>query len=89
MSLTFDIPIPPLSSTQLDAIRSQHQAAARFAGQSELHAILAGKALLKLRRSMRAREWREWVAKARVPGKAIAKYIRAAEALEMTAYLAR
>ncbi len=72
-----------------DTIRTQHQAAIRFGEQSELHAILAGKALLNLRRSMRAREWREWVAKARIPGIAIAKYIRKAESLEMTAYLGR
>ncbi len=51
--------------------------------------MLAGKALPDLRRNMGPREWRERVTKARIPGKAIAKYIRAAEALEMTAYLAR
>ena len=70
-------------------IRTQHQAAVRFGKQSELRAVLAGKALLNLRRNMGAREWREWVTKAHIPQTAIAKYIRAAEALEMTAYLAR
>ena len=72
-----------------DTIRTQHQAAVRFGEQSELHALLAGKALLKLRRNMRAREWREWVTKARIPGMAIRLYIQKAEALEMSAYLGR
>ena len=53
-----------------DTIRTQHQAAVRFGKQSELHAILAGKALLDLRRNMRAREWRAWVANARIPRRA-------------------
>ena len=61
----------------------------RFGEQSELHAILAGKGLLNLRRRMRPREWREWVTKARIPNIAIAKFLRAAEALEVTAYLAK
>ena len=52
MSATFDILIPPLSSSRLDAIQSQHQAAVRLAEQSELHAVLAGKALLALRRGV-------------------------------------
>jgi hypothetical protein len=64
-----------------------YQAAVRFGKQSELHAVLAGKALLVLRRNMGAREWREWVTNAHIPGTAIAKYIRAAEALEITACL--
>ena len=46
-------------SPDLYAIRTQHQAAVCFGEQSELHAVLAGKALLKLRRNMRPREWRE------------------------------
>ena len=79
------IPLPSYP----DTIRTQHQATVRFGKQSELHAVLAGKALLDLRRNMGPREWREWIAKARIPGTAIAKYIRAAEALEMIAYLAR
>ena len=45
-------------SCDLEAIQSQHQAAVRFGEQSELHAVLAGKALLQLRRNMRPREWR-------------------------------
>ena len=71
-----------LSDMPLDAIQSQHQATVRFGEQSELHAVLAGKALLDLRRNMRPREWREWVTKAKIPAAAIAKYIRKAEALE-------
>ena len=69
----------------VDTIRFQHQAAVRFAEQSELHAVLAGKGLLRLRRNMGPREWREWAAKARIPREAIAKYIRKVEALEVTA----
>jgi hypothetical protein len=78
--------MPPAAT---DTIRFQHKAAVRFGEQSELHAVLAGKTLLDLRRNMGPREWREWVAKARIRWEAIARYIQAAEALEMTAYLAR
>ncbi len=76
-------------SPDVDAIRTQHQAAVRFGEQSELHAILVGKGLLNLRRRMRPRAWAEWVTKAQIPNIAITKYIRAAEALEGTAYLAK
>ena len=62
-----------------DIIRTQHQAAVRFGKQSELHAVLAGKALLDLRRNLRPREWREWVAKAHIPGTAISRYIKKAD----------
>ena len=51
----------------------------------DMHAVLAGKALLQLRRNMGAREWREWVKEARISQMAILKYIRKAEALEVTA----
>ncbi len=43
----------------LDAIQSQHQAAVDFGKQSEPHAVLAGKALLNLRRNMKPRAWAE------------------------------
>lgn len=62
----------------LDTIRPRHQAAVPFAEQSELHAVLAGKALLALRRGVGPREWRGWVTKARIRQTAIAKYIRMA-----------
>ena len=75
----------PRVRLDLDTIRAQHQAAIRFGEQSELHAVLAGKALLQLRRNMGVWEWREWVKKARIPQTAILKYIREAEALEVTA----
>ncbi len=70
-------------------IRAQHQAALRFGKQSELHAILAGKALLDLRRNMKPREWGEWVKSARIPNATIRTYIRKAEAMKTMAYLAR
>ena len=76
---------PPMSLTA--TICTQHQAAVRFGKQSAIHAVLAGKALLNLRHNMGERECRKWVAKAHIPGTAIAKYIRAAEALEITACL--
>lgn len=73
----------------LEAIHAQHQAAVRFKDQSELHATLAGKALLSLRRNMKRAEWGEWVKSARIPNAAIRTYIRKAEAMETVAYLAR
>ena len=81
--------LPPLVSSQFDVIQSQHQAAVCLAEQSELHAVLAGMALLALRRGLSPREWRGWVTKAQIPRTTIAKYILKAEALEVTAYLAK
>ncbi len=73
----------------LDTIHAQHQAAVRFKDQSELHATLAGKALLNLRRSMKPADWGEWVKSARIPNATIRTYIRKAEAMETMTYLAR
>lgn len=76
-------------AADLEAIQSQHQAAVRFAEQSELHAVLAGKSRLDLRCKMGPREWREWVTKAKIPATVIAKYIRKAEAFAEIAYVRR